>query len=520
MTYIEQLKTRGFNPKNEILSGLTVALALVPEAVAFSIIANVSPLIGLYTAFIIGLITSILGGRPGMISGATGAIAVVVVALVATHGVEYLFAAVVLMGLIQILIGVLKLGKLIRLVPHPVIFGFLNGLAAVIFMSQFEQFQTTAPDGSKSWLNGEALYLMLGLVFLTMGIIYFLPKLTKAVPSSLVAILVVSAIVIFGGIHTRTVGDIASIGGGFPEFHIPSISINWETLSIIFPYSLIMALVGLIESLLTLSVIDEMTETRGNGNKECVAQGVANITTGFFGGMGGCAMIGQSIINVSSGGRFRLSGIVAAVSLLMFILFGSSLIERVPMAALVGVMFMVAIGTFEWASLRIFRKVPVVDVIVMVLVALVTIIFHNLAVAVIIGVVISALAFAWENAKRIRARKFIDENGYKHYEIFGPLFFGSTTTFGEKFDIQNDPEHVVVDFRESRIMDHSAIEAVNKITERYAKLGKTVHLRHLSDDCRRLLDKADAIIEVNHFEDPTYKVATDKLNGKKDKVKR
>lgn len=511
MTFIEKLKNKGFNPKNEILSGLTVALALVPEAVAFSLIANVSPLVGLYSAFIIGLITAILGGRPGMISGATGAIAVVIVSLVAMHGVEYLFAAVVLMGLIQVLIGVLRLGKFIRLVPHPVIFGFLNGLAIVIFMSQFAQFKTIAPDGSLQWLSGNALYAMLGLVALTMAIIHFLPRLTKAVPSSLVAILAISAVVIFGGIDTRTVGDIASIAGGLPEFHLPSVSLSWETLKIIFPYSLIMALVGLIESLLTLSVVDEMTESRGRSNKECVAQGVANVTTGFFGGMGGCAMIGQSIINVSSGGRYRLSGIVAAIALLLFVLFGSSLIEKVPMAALVGLMFMVAIGTFEWASLRVFRKVPKTDVLVMVLVAAVTVIFHNLAVAVILGVVISAVAFAWENARRIRARKSVDEHGYKHYEIYGPLFFGSTAAFAEKFDIPNDPGHVVIDFKESRIMDHSAIEAVHKITERYAKAGKKIHLRHLSQDCRKLLDKADAIIEVNHYEDPTYKVASDLL---------
>lgn len=513
MTFIEQLRSRGFNPKNEILSGLTVAFALVPEAVAFSIIAGVSPLVGLYSAFIIGLITSILGGRPGMISGATGAIAVVVVSLVAMHGIEYLFAAVLLMGAIQILVGLLRLGKLIRLIPHPVIYGFLNGLAIVIFMSQFSQFKVINAAGVEEWMIGTSLYIMLGLVLLSMLIIYFLPKITKAFPSSLAAILTISAIVIFGGIDTRTVGDIASIGGGLPEFHIPMVPFNWESLQIIFPFSLIMAMVGLLESLLTLTVIDEMTESRGKGNKECIAQGVANITTGFFGGMGGCAMIGQSIINVSSGGRFRLSGIVAAVSLLMFILFASSWIELVPMAALVGLMFMVAIGTFEWASMKIFRKVPLTDVIVMVLVTLVTAVLHNLALAVLIGVVISALAFAWENAKRIRARKYIDDNGYKHYEIYGPLFFGSTAAFGEKFDVMNDPEHVVIDFNESRIMDHSAIEAVHKITERYAKLGKKAHLRHLSDDCRKLLDNADAIIEVNHFEDPTYKVAVDKLKN-------
>ena len=422
-TFAEQFRKRNFNPKDETLSGLTVALALVPEAVAFSLIAQVSPLLGLYTAFIIGLITAIAGGRPGMISGATGAIAVVVVSLVATHGVEYLFAAVILMGLIQVTIGLFKLGKFIRLVPHPVIFGFVNGLAIVIFMAQLAQLKTTDAFGDTHWLTGAPLLIMLGFIILTMAIIYFLPKLTKAVPSSLTAIVIVSAIIIGFGIQTRSVGDIASIAGGLPAFHLPQVALNFETLKIILPYSLIMALVGLIESLLTLTIVDEMTETWGRGNKECVAQGVANVTTGFFGGMGGCAMIGQSIINVSSGGRTRISGIVAAVALLLFILFGSSLIEKVPMAALVGLMFMVAIGTFEWASLKVFRKVPRTDIIVMILVTLVTVIFHNLAVAVIIGVVISALAFAWESAKRIRARKFTDENGTRHYEIFGPIVF-------------------------------------------------------------------------------------------------
>ncbi|GEO05890.1 sodium-independent anion transporter [Adhaeribacter aerolatus] len=513
MVFIQQIKKQNINIKNDVLSGLTVALALVPEAVAFSLIANVSPLIGLYTAFIIGLITSFLGGRPGMISGATGAIAVVVVSLVATHGVEYLFSAVVLMGLIQITIGLLRLGKFIRLVPHPVIFGFVNGLAIVIFMAQLTQFKVTDSAGVQHWLSGTPLYIMLGFVLLTMAIIHFLPKLTKAVPASLTAILVVSAIIIYFNIPTRTVGDIASIAGGFPEFHLPQVPLNWETLTIIFPYSFIMALVGLIESLLTLAVVDEMTETRGRGNKECVAQGIANITTGFFGGMGGCAMIGQNIINVSSGGRSRISGIIAAVGLLLFVLVGSSLIEQVPMAALVGLMFMVCIGTFEWASLKIFRKVPLTDVLVMVLVTLITAIFHNLAIAVISGVIISALAFAWESAVRIRARKFTDEKGRKHYEIFGPLFFGSVASFQEKFDIQNDPADVIINFKESRVVDHSAIEALHKITERYSKVGKKAHLRHLSEDCQRLLTNAASIIEVNYWEDPHYKVAINTLEG-------
>lgn len=511
MTFVEQLRKKNINIKDEVLSGLTVALALVPEGVAFSLIANVSPLIGLYTAFIIGLITALLGGRPGMISGATGAIAVVVVSLVALHGVEYLFAAVVLMGLIQVLIGALKLGKFIRLVPHPVIFGFVNGLAIVIFMAQLTEFKTTDAAGNTGWITGTPLFIMLGFVLLTMAIIHFLPKITKAVPASLAAILVVSAIIIGFGIDTRSVGDIASIAGGLPQFHLPVLPFTWETLKIIFPYSLIMALVGLIESLLTLTVVDEMTETRGRGNKECIAQGLANVTTGFFGGMGGCAMIGQSIINVSSGGRTRISSTVAAVALLLFVLFGSSLIEKVPMAALVGLMFMVAIGTFEWASLKVFRKVPQIDIIVMILVTGVTVVFHNLAVAVIIGVVISALAFAWENAKRIRARKFIDQNGIKHYEIFGPLFFGSATAFGEKFEVLNDPDEVIIDFKESRVVDHSAIDAVNKITERYRKVGKKVHLRHLSEDCRVLLNNASEIIDVNYWEDPHYKVVVVKL---------
>lgn len=511
MAFIEQLTSKKFTIKNDVLSGLTVALALVPEAVAFSLIANVSPLIGLYTAFIIGLITSILGGRPGMISGATGAIAVVVVSLVARHGVEYLFASVVLMGLLQMTIGFLRLGKFIRLVPHAVMFGFVNGLAIVIFMSQLSQFKIADTSGAMQWMSGTPLWIMLALVVAAMAIIHFLPKLTKAVPAPLTAILLLSAVVIYFGIPTKTVGDIASISGGFPAFHLPSVPFTWDTLVIIFPYSLIMALVGLIESLLTLTVVDEMTETRGRGNKECIAQGVANVTTGFFGGMGGCAMIGQSIINVSSGGRTRISGIVAAVALLLIILVGAPLIEQIPMAALVGLMFMVAIGTFEWASLKIIRKVPTIDVVVMFLVALVTVVFHNLAVAVIIGVVISALAFAWENAKRIRARKHIDDNGIKHYEIFGPLFFGSVAVFQEKFDIYNDPDEVIIDFQESRIVDHSAIEAVNKITERYAKVGKKVHLRHVSEDCRKLLDNASSIIDVNYWEDPHYKIISNAL---------
>jgi SulP family sulfate permease len=500
-------KSSETSAKTEILSGLTVALALIPEAVAFALIAGLSPLTGLYAAFVVGLITSIFGGRPGMISGATGAVAVVIVALAISHGPEYIFATVVLAGIIQVLAGVFKLGKLMRLVPHPVIFGFVNGLAVIIFMSQLDQFK----DVSGSWLTGQSLYIILGLVLLTMLIIWGLPKLTKAIPASLVAILAVFGIVVGFGIDTKTVGDIASIQGGFPPFHIPSVPFNFETLALIFPYAAIMAGVGLIESLLTLNIIDEITETRGRGNKEAVAQGAANILSGVFSGMGGCAMLGQSLINISNGARARLSGIVAAVALLVFVMFGAGLIEQLPMAALTGLMFMVAIGTFEWASLKTFNKMPKSDIFVMVVVTLVTVFLHNLALAVIVGVIIAALVFAWDNAKRIRARKSIDEQGIKHYEIYGPLFFGSVTMFNEKFDILNDPQEVIIDFKESRVVDMSAIEALNKITERYLKVGKKVHLRHLSPDCITLLQNADEIIDVNVIEDPNYKVVVDKV---------
>ena len=493
--------------KTEILSGLTVALALVPEAVAFAFLAGLPPLTGLYAAFVMGIVTAVFGGRPGMISGATGAVAVVIVSLAQSHGIEYIFAAVVLAGLFQVAAGVLRLGKLMRLVPHPAIFGFVNGLAIIIFMSQLDQFKN--PE-TGAWLSGDPLYLFGGLVLVTMLIIWGLPKLTKAVPASLMAILTVFGIVWAFGIETKTVGDMASISGGFPPFHVPEVPLTFETLRIILPYSLVVAGVGLIESLLTLNIIDEITETRGRGNKEAVAQGAANVLSGFLSGMGGCAMLGQSLINISAGARARLSGIVAAVMLLVFIMFGSSLIELVPMAALTGLMIMVAVGTFEWASLRTFGKMPKSDILVMVLVTLVTIFLHNLALAVIVGVIIAALRFAWESAKRIRARKRIDEHGVKHYEIYGPLFFGSVAVFNEKFDVLNDPEEIVIDFEESRVVDMSAIEALNKLTERYHKVGKKVHLKHLSEDCRRLLSRADAIIEVNVVDDPTYKVAVDR----------
>lgn len=491
--------------KLEVLSGLTVAMALIPEAVAFALIAGLSPLTGLYAAFVVGLVAAVMGGRPGMISGATGAIAVIIAPLALSHGVEYVFAAVIMAGFLQLAAGFFRLGKLMRLVPQPVIFGFVNGLAIIIGGSQISQFKTDAGD----WLSGSALGIFGGLVLLSMAIIAFLPRLTKAVPAGLTAILVVFGVVAAFGIDTKTVGDLASISGGFPPFHLPTLPFDMDMLRTVFPYAVVVAGVGLIESLLTLNIIDELTQTRGQGNRECVAQGTANILSGMFSGMGGCAMIGQSLINVSSGARARLSGIVAAVMLLVFILFGASLIEKLPMAALTGLMIMVAIGTFEWASLRTFRRMPTSDVIIMILVTAVTALLHNLALAVLAGVIIAALIFAWDNAVRIRARKHVDANGWKHYQLYGPLFFGSTTTFAEKFDVNGDPDHIVIDFEESRISDMSAIEAINKVTARYAAAGKKVHLKHLSGDCRRLLDRAGAIIEVNHYEDPTYKVVTD-----------
>lgn len=493
--------------KKEILSGLTVALALVPEAVAFALIAGLSPLTGLYAAFVMGIVTSIFGGRPGMISGATGAVAVVLVSLAASHGVEYIFATVILAGLFQVSAGLLRLGKLIRLVPHPVIFGFVNGLAIIIFMAQLDQFK--ANDGT--WLQGSALYWMLGLVLITMLIIWGIPRISKAIPAALTAILVIFGLVTIFQIDTKTVGDIASIKGGFPPFHIPQIPFTWETLQLILPYAAIVAGVGLIESLLTLNIVDEITETRGRGNKEAIAQGAANFLSGFFSGMGGCAMIGQSLINVSAGARARLSGIVAAVMLLVFIVYGAELIEKLPMAALTGLMIMVSIGTFEWASFKTFKRMPKSDVFVLVMVTLVTVFLHNLALAVIIGVIIAALVFAWDNAVRIRARKHIDEQGRKHYEIYGPLFFGSVSAFQEKFDVQQDPQEVIVDFAESRVVDMSAIEALNKLTERYQKLGKKIHLQHLSPDCKQLLRNAEEIIDVNVMEDPSYRVVVDKI---------
>ncbi|QYJ68316.1 SulP family inorganic anion transporter [Flavobacterium litorale] len=496
------------NYKNEILAGLTVAMTMIPESLSFAILAGFPPLVGLYAAFIMGLVTAVFGGRPGMVSGGAGATVVVLIALMQSNGIEYVFAAVALAGVLQILVGIFKLGKFIRLVPSPVMYGFVNGLAVIIFMSQLEQFKTVV-NGESTWLTGTALYIMAGLVALTIAIVVILPRITKAVPASLVAIIVVFAIVLGFGIETKTVEDIASVSGGFPPFHVPDIPLNIETLKIIFPYSLIMAAVGLTEGLLTLNLVDEITGTRGNSNRECIAQGGANMLNGFFFGMGGCPMIAQTLVNLSAGARARLAGIIASVTILLIILFGAPVIGKVPIAALVGVMIMVAIGTFEWASFSIANKMPRHDIITGALVAIITVWLHNLALAVLIGVIIAALVFAWESAKRIRARHYIDDNGVKHYEIYGPLFFGSTQVFLDKFDVGTDPDEIIIDFKESRIADMSAIETINGLTQKYSKVGKKVHLRYLSDDCRRLLSNAEAIIDVNIMEDPTYKVVTD-----------
>lgn len=495
------------NYKNEILAGLTVAMTMIPESLSFAILAGLSPLTGLYAAFLMGLVTAILGGRPGMISGGAGATVVVLIALVATHGVEYLFAAVVLAGILQLLVGAFKLGKFVRLIPQPVMYGFLNGLAVIIFMAQVAQFKVSE-NGTNQWMTGPSLYIMIGLTLLTIAIVFLLPKLTKAIPASLVAILVVFGLVYFFNIDTKKVIDIASVSGTFPSFHIPKIPFNLETLTIVFPYALVMAGVGLIETLLTLNMVDEITNTKGKANREAAAQGIANITNGLFGGMGGCAMVAQTLVNIGAGARARLSAIIGAVTILAIILVGGPVIEQIPMAALVGVMMMVAIGTFEWVSFRIINKMPKHDIFTGILVAIITVVLHNLALAVLIGVVISALVFAWESAKRIRARKHIDENGVKHYEIFGPLFFGSTTVFLEKFDVLNDPTEVIIDFKESRVVDMSAIDALNKITEKYNGQGKKLRLRNLSQDCRKLLKNAESVIDINIIDDPTYKVMT------------
>ena len=498
--------------RTELLSGLTVALALVPEAVAFAFVAGVHPLVGLYAAFLVGLVTAVLGGRPGMISGATGALAVVMVALVAEHGVEYLFATVVLMGILQIIAGVMQWGKFIRLVPHPVMLGFVNGLAIVIFLAQLTQFKvpgTVEVSGHGSsggeWLSGSSLYMMLALVVLTMLIIYVMPRITRIIPSPLAGIGVVAGLVIFFGLDVPRVGDMASIQGTLPPFHIPSVPLNWETLEIVLPYAIILAAIGLIESLLTLNLVGEMTGKRGGASQECIAQGLANTATGFFGGMGGCAMIGQSMINVKSGGRTRIAGIAAALFLLIFILVGAPIIEMIPLAALVGVMFMVVIGTFAWSSFKILRRVPLTDAFVTILVTIVTVI-SDLAVAVVVGVIVSALAYAWNNARRIHAHTEISETGAKIYRIQGPLFFGSSDGFLELFDVQNDPNEVIIEFSDSRVVDQSALQAIEAVAGKYELANKRIQLRHLSRDCHSLLTKAGHLV-IDSDDDPDYALA-------------
>ncbi|MFN3189089.1 MAG: SulP family inorganic anion transporter [Aureliella sp.] len=588
-------RSRSQSLKNDVLSGLTVALALVPEAIAFAFVAGVSPIIGLYSAFFIGLITAVLGGRPGMISGATGAMAVVVVALVAEYGIEYLFPTVILCGLFQVAIGLGRLGKLIRMVPHPVMLGFVNGLAIVIFLSQLNSFKTLSPMGDLVYLQGTPLYVMLLLIAATMSIIWLLPKLTSAVPASLVAILAITGVSVGinqvysdGGSNlVATVGDMIEtnskaapvahhhsdadaeitesplkeagltlvsdvdvdsnapmvsdksettvtrseelasiaeniaanptsngISGGLPKLYFleyAMVPLTLETLWIILPFSVVLCGVGLIESLMTLTLIDEITETRGKGNRECIGQGAANIICGLFGGMGGCAMIGQSLINVNSGGRGRVSGITAAVCLLMFVLFLAPWIEQIPMAALVGVMFMVVIGTFEWASIKYAQRMPRSDVFVMFLVTAYTVFMHDLASAVILGIIVSALVFAWQHATHMGVDIKHNEYGSKIYQVHGPLFFASVASFKELFSVTDDPDDVVIDFYYSRVYDQSGLEAINNLAEKYEAAGKRLHLTHLSDECRTLLDKAGDLVEINLSEDPQYHVATDRL---------
>ncbi len=496
----------------DFFSGLTVALALIPEAIAFALVAHVQPFVGLYAAFFMCFLTAVLGGRPGMISGATGSMAIVMVALVSKYGINYLFATVVLTGLLQILIGGLGLGKLIRIMPKPVMVGFVNGLAIVIFLAQLEQFKYHS-GGQLLWLHGSALWMMIGLVFVAMMITHYLPKFVKALPSALIAIITVSLVVHFMHLDARVVEDMMqghSLANSLPHFHMLSVPITMQSMAIILSYAVILCIIGLSESLMTLSLIDEMTHTRGKANKECVAQGIGNVVSGFFGSMGGCAMIGQSMINIRSGGRGRLSGITAGVALLLFILVFWSFIKLIPLAALVGVMFMVVIETFEWATFKFIRKIPFHDALVIVTVTAVTV-FTDLAVAVVVGIIMSSLVFAWETAKKIHAKTSTTEEGAKEYMIEGPLFFASTSEFKGLFDYSNDPVEVIIDFKYSRVADHSAIDAIKSVTENYMKLNKKVHLRHLSEDCRVLLEKAGSMVEANVMEDPNYQVVTDAL---------
>ena len=495
--------------KNEILAGLTTSLALMPECIAFAIVAHLDPLTGLYTAAIIYLITSLLGGRTGMISGAAGSVAVVSVALIVTHGLEYLYLAVILMGIIQILVGVFKLAKFIRLVPQPVVYGFLNGLAITLFLSQLEQFKT--PTGI--WLSGMPLILMLSLVIISSLIMYFMPKFTKKVPSGLVAIIIVTLINLIFNFHTKTIGDIASISAGLPSFHIPMVPITMESIGIVLPYAILMASVGLIETLLTVNVVDEMTNTRGRANRESIAQGIANSFCGFFQGMGGCAMIGQTMVNLESGGLKHLSGIVAGGVIFLIIIFGSAIVDIIPMAALVGVMFVVAFNTFKWSSLKMLKHVPKVDMAVMIIVTVLTVVLNNLAIAVLIGVVISALNMAWQSSKRISVIPSYDKkNNIQYYEVRGPLFFASCINFKESLDYDLDVDGVVINFIDSRIVDQSAIIALDEVCKRYKENNVKVYLSHLSSDCLELLDDASEFIEINILEDPYYRIPSNELD--------
>ncbi|HEX7260295.1 MAG TPA: SulP family inorganic anion transporter [Luteolibacter sp.] len=500
--------------KDDALAGLTVALALVPGSIAFAFVAGAPPLSGLYAGFFVCLITAAFGGRPGMISSAAGSLAVVMIALVAEGdrrggpgaGLEYLFLAVILMGLIQVLVGVLRLGRLIRLVPHPVMMGFVNGLAIVVFISQLRMFRERDGAVVGDWLHGPPLYTMLGLVALTMAIVYLLPRFTKKVPASLVAIIAVSLIAAFG-VDTQTVGDLSSVKGPFPTPHWPGVPLTWETLRFVAPYAFIFSMVGLVETLMTLQLIDEITETRGKGNRESLALGAANIVAGLFKGMGGCALVGESLINISSGGRGRTSGVIAASALLAFIVFASPLIDRIPIAALTGVMFVVVIATFEWSSFRTIGKVPLSDVMVIVAVTAITV-WHDLAVAVFSGVVLSALVFAWKSSKNVRRTTLMDSERERIYGMEGLLYFGSARDFSEKFDPAKDPDQVTLDFHDARVCDLSGLEAIRALAERYRNLGKTLHVRHLSPDCRRMLDRAGSLVDVQVADDdPAYLVA-------------
>ncbi len=496
--------------KLNILSGITVALALVPEAIAFAFVAHVSPLTGLYAAVILVFITSAWGGRPGMVSGASGATAVVMLGLVVSHGVEYLFAAVVLMGLLQLFFAAARLSKFVRLIPHTVMLGFINGLAVVIFLAQLDHFKIKNASGHLVWMQGTDLYTMIGLVALTMVAIYLMPRLTKAIPATLAGALITTMVVVVFQIPTVTVGDVASLSGGLPSFHVPQVPWNWHTLEVIFPYALIMAANGLVETLLTLNLIDEMTDTRGQPNRESMAQGIANVVSGFFGAMGGCAMLGESIINVNNGAIKRLSGITTAIFLLSFIVLASHYIQQVPIAALVGVMFVIVEKTFEWSSFRFFGKIPHTDVFIGILVAVLTVMV-NITLAVVVGVILAALVFAWEHAKQIDVSSTVDERGVKIYKLRGTLFFASVTQFRNLFDPADDPEQVVIDFAGARIVDHSAVEAIDSLAGRYTERGKKLYLRHLCADCLELLDKAKDLVELNITEDPHYHIADDKL---------